>query len=216
MASEIYTEACFTQADVKIIRQRTQYAGFFNIQSVQLQHKRFAGDYSQVLTREIVDRGDAVAILPYDPIRDTIVLIEQFRAGLVQLSKPTTQATGSTKVPSPWLLELPAGMISLGETKEAVAKRELYEETGLQAQQLEYALNYYSSPGGMTERIYLYLAHVDASQALPLAGRADENEDIRVVEIARKKVFELLSQGVINNAATVIGLQWFALKKQQD
>ncbi len=189
----------FTQKDVEILSTERVYDGFFHVDVATLRHRLFNGGWSATLRREIMDRGHAVVVLPYDPDTDKIVMLEQFRVGAM--------ATGAT----PWLRELVAGMIETGEEIEAVAHRELEEESGLQAKSLHYALNYLSSPGGMTERIYIYLARVDSSKASDFGGVSSENEDIKVEALPRKIVMEMLEQGKIDNAATVIGLQWLGL-----
>lgn len=189
----------FTQKDVEILSTERVYEGFFHVEVVNLRHRLFAGGWSANLRREIMDRGHAVVVLPYDPATDKIVMLEQFRVGAM--------ATGET----PWLRELVAGMVENGEEVETVAHRELEEESGLQAESLHYALSYLSSPGGMTERIYIYLARVDGTKASKFGGLSSENEDIKVEALPRKKVMEMLEQGKVDNAATVIGLQWLGL-----
>ncbi|TRW47929.1 ADP-ribose diphosphatase [Aliidiomarina halalkaliphila] len=189
----------FTQEDVDIQSKEPIYNGFFKVSRYSLRHRLFNGGWSEVMQREVMDRGHAVVVIPYDPARDCIVMLEQFRVGAI--------ATSTT----PWLIELVAGMVDPGETKEDVAHRELQEEAGLNAQSLHFALSYLSSPGGMTERIYIYLAQVDSNEASAFGGLAEEHEDIRVQPTARAEVMSLLENGKVDNAATVIGLQWLSL-----
>lgn len=189
----------FSQQDVELLNTEEVYNGFFRVQVATLRHRLFAGGWSATMRREIMDRGHAVVVIPYDPQRDSIVLLEQFRVGAIASS------------PTPWLHELVAGMVEPGEEKEQVAARELHEEAGLTAQSLHYALSYLSSPGGMTERIYIYLARVDSSSASAYGGLASEHEDIKVNVLPRQKVMAMLTAGIIDNAASVIGLQWLDL-----
>lgn len=189
----------FTQQDVEIISTDEVYRGFFRVQVATLRHKLFAGGWSEVMRREIMDRGNAVVVIPYDPVRDEVVLLEQFRVGAI--------ATSAT----PWLRELVAGMVEPGEEQVDVAARELQEEAGLTAKSLHYALSYLSSPGGMTERIFIYLAQVDSSEANRYGGLASEHEDIRVERLPRTQVMQMLEDGIIDNAASVIGMQWLGL-----
>lgn len=189
----------FSAQDVKIIKTTPLHQGFFKTTLYRLQHRLFRGGWSPEIDREIMDRGHAVVVLPYDPARDEIVMLEQFRVGAI--------ATSDT----PWLIELVAGMTEAGESEAAVARRELQEEAGLSCDRLTYAMNYLSSPGGLTERIYIYMARVDASKASEFGGVASENEDIRVHRVPRKQALTLLDQGHIDNAATVIALQWLAM-----
>ncbi|MCL4408760.1 MAG: ADP-ribose diphosphatase [Gammaproteobacteria bacterium] len=189
----------FSRDDVEIIETKEVYRGFFRVQVTTLRHRLFNGAWSEYMRREIMDRGHAVVVIPYDPVHDQIVMLEQFRVGAIASS------------PTPWLRELVAGMVDPGETKEEVAHRELQEEAGLTAQSLHYALSYLSSPGGMTERIYIYLAQVDATSAAEFGGLASEHEDIKVTPLARTDVMAMLENGEVDNAATVIGLQWLAI-----
>lgn len=189
----------FSAQDVKVLKKTPLHQGFFKTTLYRLQHRLFRGGWSAEIDREIMDRGHAVVVLPYDPKRDEIVMLEQFRVGAI--------ATSDT----PWLIELVAGMTEPGETEISVAKRELEEEAGLDCDQLTYAMSYLSSPGGLTERIHIYMARVDAAQASEFGGLASENEDIRVHRVARKQALKLLDQGHIDNAATVIALQWLAM-----
>ena len=193
----------FSAQDVKVIEKKPLHQGFFKTTLYRLQHRLFAGGWSEEIEREVMDRGHAVVVLPYDAERDEIVMLEQFRVGAI--------ATSTT----PWLIELVAGMTEPGEDIEDVARREMDEEAGLQAQQLSFAMSYLSSPGGLTERIYIYIAQVDASTASDFGGLASEHEDIRVQAVPRTEVMQLLDEGVIDNAATVIALQYLALHRQR-
>ena len=193
----------FSAQDVKVIEKKPLHQGFFKTTLYRLQHRLFAGGWSEEIEREVMDRGHAVVVLPYDIERDEIVMLEQFRVGAIATSN------------SPWLIELVAGMTEPGEDIEDVARREMEEEAGLQAQQLSFALSYLSSPGGLTERIYIYIAQVDASTASDFGGLASEHEDIRVQAVPRAEVMQLLDEGVIDNAATVIALQYLALHRQR-
>nr|WP_241971775.1 ADP-ribose diphosphatase [Aliidiomarina sanyensis] len=189
----------FGPDDVEIQAVKPIYDGFFKVSQLTLRHRLFEGGWSELMQREVMDRGHAVVVIPYDPQRDAIVMLEQFRVGAIATSE------------TPWLLELVAGMVDPGETKEEVAHRELQEEAGLTAHSIDYALSYLSSPGGMTERIYIYLAQVNSEAAASFGGLAEEHEDIRVQPLPRGKVMQLLEDGKIDNAATVIGLQWLGL-----
>jgi len=194
----------FNQKDVKVVNKETLYTGFLSTVKYQLQHRLFAGDWSPVIDRELMERGHAVVVIPYDPERDELIVLEQFRVGAMETSE------------SPWLLEFVAGMRDAADqTNEAVAERELLEEAGLKAHQLHFALSYLSSPGGTSERIYIYIAEVDASSAASHGGLADEHEDIRVHRLPRTTVEALLEAGKIDNAASVIGLQWLMLNRQR-
>jgi len=194
----------YHQEDVKIIENTPLRDGFLSVYKVTLQHRLFAGGWSPVFEREVMDRGHAVVVVPYDPSKDTLVVLEQFRIGAVGAEQ------------SPWLLEFVAGMYdSVNESAEQVAHRELAEEAGLTTTQLHYALTYLSTPGGCTERITIFIALVDSDTAATHGGLASEHEDIRVHVLPFADVVQLLDDGKINNAATVIGLQWLQLHKHR-
>ena len=93
---------------MEIIETKEVYRGFFRVQVTTLRHRPFSGAWSEYMRREIMDRGHAVVVIPYDPIHDQIVMLEQFRVGAIASS------------PTPWLRELVAGMVDPGETKEDV------------------------------------------------------------------------------------------------
>lgn len=189
--------------DVEINSHETGYQGFFRIERYQLRHRLFNGSWSKPLTRELFERGHAVAVLPYDPHRDEIVLIEQFRIGALQATS------------GPWLLEIVAGMIEDKETTEDVARRETLEESGCTVHELIPICTYLVSPGGTSEQITLYCGHVNANQAQGLHGNVDEDEDIRVSSYPFNAALSMIDDGRINSASPIMALQWLALNKQQ-
>ncbi|KPH62679.1 ADP-ribose pyrophosphatase [Pseudoalteromonas porphyrae] len=196
--------AKFSKHDVKVAPIESLYKGFFNINLYQFEHALFAGGQSDTIRREILERGDAVAVLPYDIALDSILLIEQIRIGAIK-SKP-----------SPWLLECIAGMTDGSTDYENVAKREAFEEAGLELTELEFMLSYLSSPGGSTERLYLYLAKTDLSQLNSgIYGLETEGEDIKTHIVSFTDAMARLKSGEIDNAATVISLQWLALNRER-
>lgn len=196
--------ARFDRNDVEVKEVKPLYHGFFKLDGYQLRHRLFEGGWSDWFNREVLDRGHAAAVLLYDPKRDEVVMVEQFRVG----AYPTAQ--------SPWQLELVAGMLDKeGEDPQDVARREAVEESGLLLGEVEKLYSYYPSAGGMTEQIHLYVAKVDASDAGGVHGLAKENEDIQVHTLTREHAFELTQTGRINNAAALIALQWLALNVDQ-
>ncbi len=196
----------FDNEHVSVHSVVTKYQGFFKMNEYSLQHKLFSGEQSQLFTREIFERGDAVVVMPYDAKLDKVLLIEQFRPGALRGED------------SPWLLEFIAGMFDEHETPIEVAIREAKEETDLTlcSNDLMPIMQYLSSPGGMSERIHLYLAHFDSDQINSggIHGLPEENEDILLHLVSRTHALELLTQGKVTNAATIIGLQWLALNYQ--
>lgn len=193
----------FNHKNVEIISVDPLYQGFFKINQFKFTHALFEGGQSEEVCREIFERGHAVAVLPYDPVTNKVVLIEQLRIGAL-----------ATK-DSPWLLEVIAGMIDKPEAKEQVAIREAEEEAGLTIKELHPMLSYLSSPGGSTERLYLYLGIVDCKNVGGIFGLEEEQEDIKVHVFDYNDAIDLLKSGDLDNAATVICMQWLALNKSQ-
>ena len=191
----------FTSNDVEIIDIKPVYNGFFTMQQYQFRHKCFNGEWSGIVKREIFERGHAVGVLPYDPVLNEFVLIEQVRIGAL----PTSS--------TPWLIEIIAGMIDEGETDEQVCHRESQEEAGITLTNLTKALSYLSSPGGTTERLHIFVAQTDATKASGIHGLDNESEDIKVHRVAESTVLEWLENGHIDNAAAIIALQWFFMHK---
>ena len=187
---------------VEIIEKTPVFQGYFRVDAYRLRHSLHAGGMSGEMRRELFERGHAVAVLPYDPVRREVVLIEQFRIG--------AHAAGCT----PWLIEIAAGIIGDGETVEDVARREVMEETGLAVQDLVYALTYLASPGGTSETAVMFAARVDAAGAGGIHGLDHEHEDIRVAPLAVPEALAWLDAGTeVLNAHLLIALQWLALNE---
>ena len=187
----------------RVIKKELIYSGFFKLTGIQLQHDLFAGGQSKVLRRELLDRGQAIAVLPYDPIRDEIVLIEQFRIGAGEDES------------GPWMLEIIAGYQEPGESAEDVAYREAHEEAGCEVKQLFSMVKYYSSPGGSNEQIQIFLGRADSSHIDGIHGLDEEGEDIKVHVISSEQAFDWLDSGRIDSAAPIIALQWFRLHRER-
>lgn len=191
----------FTQKDIEILKNETIYQGFFKLNKVQFKHKLFAGGWSGTVTRELLIKGAASAMVAYDPVLDNVVLVEQVRIGAYDL----------TSTQSPWLLELIAGMVEEGETPESVALRESEEEAGAKISHMQHCLSVWDSPGGVLERIHVFVGKVDSTTVGGLHGLAEENEDIRVHVVSRETAYQWLCEGKIDNGIAVIGLQWLEL-----
>lgn len=192
----------FAKNDVEIIARETLYSGFFSMDLYRFRHRLFNGEMSGEIKREIFERGHAAVLLPFDPVRDEVVLVEQIRIAAYYVSE------------SPWLLEMVAGMIEEGESVEDVARREALEEAGLVVGRTKPVLSYLASPGGTSERLSIMVGEVDATTAEGIHGLADENEDIRVHVVSREQAYQWVEEGKIDNAASVIALQWLQLHYQ--
>ncbi|MFC3094305.1 ADP-ribose diphosphatase [Alteromonas sediminis] len=191
----------FTHQDVVIEQTESLYQGFFKMVRYQVKHRLYEGGWSDSVQREIFERGHAVAVLPYDPNTGEFVLIEQFRVGAIETSS------------TPWLIEVIAGVIDEGETEEGVCIREAEEEAGLHITNLHKACSYLASPGGTTERIHIFMAKVNAAQASGVHGLDSESEDILVHRVSEQQAKVWLEEGIIDNAAAIIALQWFFMNK---
>jgi ADP-ribose pyrophosphatase len=188
----------FTAQDVEIISKETLFKGFFKMVKYRFKHRLFAGGWSSAIDREMFERGHAAAILPYDPVRDEVVIIEQIRVGALEHS-------------SPWQLEIVAGIIDPGESAEDVVRRESIEEAGVEVGRIGKITSYYPSSGGCSEMLDVFVGEVDASTAQGIHGLDYEGEDIRVTVMSREEAYQQVKNGKIENGATIIALQWLEL-----
>lgn len=193
----------YTRADQELIERETCFAGFFRMERFHFRYRKFNGEWSRQIAREVMVRGSATCALPYDPRTGEVVLIEQIRAGA--LLEPTT----------PWLIELVAGINDKDESPEDLVRREAQEEAGLEVLALKHICNYLPSPGGATEKVHLYCAHVDASSAHGVFGLDEEDEDILVHRVSFSDAMSMLHRGQIMNAPAIIALQWLALHRAE-
>ena len=195
-------ERAMNREDDVIVEQRERcFQGFYRLDRVHLKHRLFAGAMGPTISRELFVRPDAVCVLPYDPQTDSVVLVEQFRVGALD------------KSPEPWLLEIVAGLIDTDEQPEEVARREAWEEADLELHELIPIMTYYPSPGGSDERVYLYVGRCSTVGVGGVFGVAEEGEDIRVHVWPLAAALQAVQDGRIDNAASIIALQWLALNK---
>jgi len=198
----------FSANDVEVLARDTVYKGFFKLERLQLRHRKFAGDWSEPLQRELMVRRDAAGVLLYDPQLDAVALIEQFRIGAIDRA---AEGHGS----SPWLFELVAGLIDTDEAPEGVAQREAMEEAGCEVLALEPILKFFSSPGGANEYMHLYCGRCDLRDAGGIFGLPEEHEDIRVHVVSFAAALDLMEDGLLRNAHTIIALQWLQLNRKR-
>lgn len=193
----------YTKADdVVILNQGVKYGGFFCIKHIKLRHRLFAGGWTVPFSRELFERGESAAVLLYDKARDCIVMIEQFRIGLIGEEDP-------------WMTEIVAGMIEKGESPEEVARREAEEETGCRQVDLKKISRYFPSAGGSSEAIHLFCGLVDSEGIDGVHGVEGENEDIRVKKVSFDEACRMVDQGEIRDAASIIAILWLRLNKEQ-
>jgi ADP-ribose pyrophosphatase len=182
---------------VRLIEEQTRYAGFYRLRRLTLEHERYDGGMMPALVREVVERSDVAAALLYDPARDAVVMVEQFRVGPYAAAQP------------PWLLDIVAGRIAAAHTPEDTIAREVREEAGIGCLALRPIGRYYTAPHISSERVHLYCAHVDASCVSGTHGIADEGEDIRPVVLARTEALRLVETATLSLWAG-LALQWLA------
>lgn len=188
---------------VEIIEQETPFKGYFRVDRYRLRHRMFDGGWTDAMTLEVFERGHAAAVLLYDPARDAVVLIEQFRIGAY-----------AAKL-EPWLIETVAGIIEPGEQTDEVVRREALEEAGCGITDLLPIGTYLMTPGGSSETIAFFCGRVDSSGAGGIHGLAHEGEDIRVVVMTSDEALARLEAGEIINANAVLPLQWLALNRDR-
>lgn len=187
--------------DVRVLACDTVFQGYFRVDRYRLKHRRHDGGWTEELTREVFERGHAVGVLPYDPLRDEVVLIEQFRVG--------AHAAGWM----PWQLEVVAGIIDKGETAEEVARRESLEEAGLTLLELAPISDFLVSQGAVSETVRLFCGRVDATGAGGIHGLEHEGEDIKVVVVPFAELPALLAENKVTNATGLVALQWLLLNR---
>ena len=188
----------------EVIKKERVYQGFFNLDRFDVKHTLFNGGWSNVIVRELFQRGSCVAVIPYDPRTDQVVLIEQFRVGAIANSPR-----------SPWLVEIVAGAIEPGETAREVAYREAREEADCEIEALMEIGQFYTTPGGSSEKITLYCAKVEAAKLGGVHGLDHEDEDILVNVVSLDEALAKLDNGEIESAIPIIALQWLALKREE-
>ena len=189
--------------EVQEVSHELKYKGFFRIDLRQFRYTKFDSSLSEIVTREVFERGNAVAVLLYDPKTDQVVMIRQFLVGAHYAGLPA------------WPLQIVAGMMDHGGTEEATARREAKEEAGVQVTELKKITTFLPSPGGSTEAITIFCALVDSSTAGGVWGLAEEHEDIKVEVLPALEAIERLDQGEITPSTAVIALHWLARNRPQ-
>ena len=152
----------------KILDKKNIHDGFFKMNEVTLKYKKYDGNWSNEIKRELFGGAQVSAVLPYDPINKKIVLIQQFRPGTISKDNKN------------YLDEIVAGIIDSGETPEDTAKRECLEETGCEVSNLTSIQGYFPAPGSSESFYNLFLGEVIAPDKEIIRGLENENEDILV------------------------------------
>lgn len=190
--------------DVEILASAVCHDGFLKVDRLRLKCRLFEGGWSREFLREVLRREPGVGVLLYDPHLDKVLMVEQFRVGCLD-----------DKSNGPWALELVAGLLEAGETAEDVARREADEEAGVTVAKLLRICEYYNSPGGSSEKLTVFCAGFDAAfyvaQANDVFGVETEAENIRTMLLDRVEALDAVARGRINNAMSIIALQWLQL-----
>ncbi len=205
---------------VEILKRANKYSGFFTVDEYLLRHELFEGGMSPPIKRELIEKGDAAAVLLYDPQRREVVLTEQFRIGAFKWHCRQRQDAAeqvSDRIAGAWLIELVAGFIEPGENATEVIHREAMEEAGCEVGELLPIARYYISPGSTSETITLFCGRVDAAAAAAggVFGLAHEGENIRIRVVGVETAWDWLAQGRIDSATPYIALQWLQHHEQE-
>ena len=189
--------------DLRIDALNRPYENFFAVEEYQTSFRRFDGTWSTSGERAIYRVADAVSVLPYDPVRDSVLLVEQLRLG--------PYALGDRQ---PWLLEPVAGIVDAGEDYEATARRETMEEAHIALSDLHKVAGYYPSPGGVAQYLVSYIGIADLPADRKRTGGLDqEGEDIRNVTVSFDDLMAMLQSGELCNAPLIMSVQWLALHR---
>ena len=188
------------KSDFKINKKITHHDGFFKLYEINFDHKKHNGEWSTNVTREIFSGAHVSTVIPYDPIKKKILLLKQFRAGLLKRNY------------NPLVTEIVAGIIDKGETPQETARRECFEETGCKVKKLVDIYSYYPAPGSSESYYHLFLAEIEAFEGEKIFGLDNENEDILVKSYSIEEVKSLLKNKEIINGVTLLALQWFFLE----
>lgn len=185
---------------VEVQQKKRVFDDFFKIDEALVRFEQFNGQMSPPVRRLNFERGDAAAVLVFNKEAQKIILINQFRY-------PTYEKNGG------WLMEIVAGMLDKNETPGECIRREVMEEIGYQVERLVPISTFFTTPGGSSERIFLYYAEVIDSDRVSRGGGAEkEHEDIQIVDLSLPDLWKALDSGEIMDAKTLIALLWFKNK----
>jgi ADP-ribose pyrophosphatase len=187
----------------ELLRQETAFEGYFKVVRCSFRHTLYRGGMSGAVDRDVFERGQSGAVLLYDPRRDEVVLIRQFRAGAYMAGRHA------------WTWEAVAGMIERNETAEQMVRREAVEEAGLEVDELLPIQSVMLTPGACSEACRIFLGRVDTSKAGGVFGLVDEHEDILVKVLPFAEAFAMAERNEVDNAVGVIALQWLALHRDE-
>jgi len=192
-----------TKDDFKIIEKKCLHRGHLTVDEVILRHKLFEGGMTNPISREVVQRAAAVGVLPYDPIRDEVVLIRQFRTGVMIAQQ------------NPWLVETVAGLIEENETPEDVARRECIEETGCEISELHHICDFFSSPGMLSEVVKMYCGITSTTNAGGFHGLKQEDEDIEAIIVPWSQLCDDIDAKKCFDPKIMLAVMWLAPRRTE-
>lgn len=184
----------------KIINKKNLYSGFFSLNKYEFIHEKHNGEWTSTVEREVFRGAHVSSLLPYDPIKKEIILIQQFRAGAL------------SRYDENYLLEIVAGIVDEGENPEQTAIRECFEETGCEVKKIHPIQSYFPAPGSSESYYHLYLGEIQTFDGERIKGLEKENEDILVKSFKIDEVRQMLKEKKIMNGLTLVALQWFFLE----
>ncbi len=181
------------------------YSKYFTVEDLVYDHDRFEGGRNAAVARAVFVGADAVTVLPWDPVRDRVLLVEQLRAGPISRADPV-----------PWMLEAIAGRIEPGDDPEGTARKEAQEEARLDLGALHFLGSYYPSNGAFSEYLYSYVGIADLPDgAATVAGVAEEAEDIRSHVMPRAELMRLIAEGQAPQGPLQLSAYWLALNAER-
>lgn len=197
------TQSTRTNADIEILNRQELGRGWGTLERYHLRHRRFDGSWSEVVDRDLYTIGEVAAVLIFDPAKNTVLLTEQFRTCGLRYDEAT------------WLSEIVAGLVEKDASPIETAKREAFEETGCDVENLDLITTYFSSPGGCGEKMHLYIATADLADAGGHFGLAHEHEDIRATVVSFDDALVACDDGRIIDSKTLIALNWLSRHKDK-
>lgn len=186
-------------SEYKVIKKKKIHDGFFKLHEINFTHKKHDGSWSENVTREVFSGAHVSTVLPYDPVNKKIILLKQFRAGVIDRKY------------DPQLIEIVAGIVDNDETPEEAAIRECEEETGCKTNLIKKIYSYYPAPGSSESFYHFFLAEINAFEGERILGLKNENEDILARSYSIDEIKNLLKDNKIINGVTLMAIQWFFL-----
>ncbi|ABK42634.1 NUDIX hydrolase [Magnetococcus marinus MC-1] len=188
---------------VKLLTLEPLSSGFLKVVRAVVDYQRSDGGRSGPHPLECVKRPPAAVMIPYDPRRDELILVRQFRIGAYM----EDSSRG-------WALEFPAGLCDQESDPMQTARRELLEETGYQAISVEPVMTFLVNPGFVSERIHLFLTIIDAEHPVALGGGLEhEQEDIQTLRVTYDEALAMVADGRMDGGPPILALQWLTLNR---